>query len=130
MNLDNYSLDTHALVWYFLKQETLSSKAEEIVRKVFTGKAQGIISTMVVLEAFYISYKNKKFVFPKFLKALKDSNIKILPFDKKVLTKSFELPKEIDIHDRIIVATAITTNSQLVTKDKVLRSAFPVETIW
>jgi len=81
------------------------------------------------LEPFILVTKIKICV-SKILKSLEDSNIKILPFDKKVLTKSFELPKEIDIHDRIIVATAITTNSQLVTKDKVLRSAFPVEKLF
>jgi len=130
MKLDKYSLDTHSLVWYFLKQKTLSFKAEEVVRKIFNGEALGIVSTMVVLEAFYVSFKIKRFDFPKFLEVLKNSNIKIISFDKEVLAQSFELPAKMDIHDRIIVATAIFTNTPLVTKDKILRSNFPIETIW
>lgn len=128
--LDNYCLDTHSLVWYFLKRKTLSLKAEDTIRKVFEGKATGIISIMVILEAFYVSMKEKVFDFSRFLEVLDNSNIRIIPFDKNVLAKTLLLPKGPDIHDRIIVATAIITNSKLVTKDKVLRSLFPLETIW
>lgn len=85
---------------------------------------------MVVLEAFYISLKHKNFTFPKFLESIRKSNIRVVAFDNKVLAQSFELPAKMDIHDRIIVATAIVTNTPLVTKDKVLRSLFPLETIW
>ena len=85
---------------------------------------------MVVLEAFYISLKHKNFIFPKFLESIRKSNIRVVAFDNKVLAQSFELPAKMDIHDRIIVATAIVTNTPLVTKDKVLRYLFPLETIW
>ena len=128
--LDSFCLDTHPLVWYFLKQKTLSLKAEEVIRKIFNNEAIGVISIMVVLEAFYVSLKNKGLVFSEFLDIFERSNIKIIPFDQNVLEKSLLLPSELDIHDRIIVASAIITNSQLVTKDKVLRSFFPLETIW
>ena len=128
--MDSFCLDTHPLVWYFLKQKTLSLKAEEVIRKIFNNEAIGVISIMVVLEAFYVSLKNKGLVFSEFLDIFERSNIKIIPFDQNVLEKSLLLPSELDIHDRIIVASAIITNSQLVTKDKVLRSFFPLETIW
>ena len=128
--LYNYSLDTHALVWYFLKQKTLSSKAEEMIGKIFGNEATGIVSVMVILEAYYVSLRLKKFDFSKFLNVLENSNIKIVPFDKKVLAKSLILPTGIDIHDRIIVATAVLMNTPLITKDRILRSTFPLETIW
>lgn len=128
--LYNYSLDTHALIWYFLKQKTLSLKAKGIMGKIFGGEAVGIVSTMVILEVYYVSLRLKKFDFSKFLNVLENSNIKIVPFGKKVLAKSLILPTGIDIHDRIIVATAILMDTPLITKDKVLRSIFPLETIW
>lgn len=130
MNLDNYCLDTHPLVWYFLKQKTLSLVAEQLIRKIFRDEAVGVISTMVLLEAYYVSLKNKNFNFPKFMDRLSSSNIKIISFDKQVLAKSLLLPPRLDIHDRIIVATSIITNSRLITKDEVLGSLFPLETIW
>ena len=85
---------------------------------------------MAILEAFYISLKHKNFIFSKFLESIKRPNIKVIPFDNKILVQCFKLPVGMDIHDRIVVATAIATNTPLVTKDKVLRSLFPLETIW
>lgn len=130
MKPDKYSLDTHAIVWYLTGDDKLSKPAENCVRKVFTNKAVGILSIMVVLELFYVSLKNPKFNFSKTIKLLKNVDFKIVDFNIKVLNKATELPKGVDIHDRIIVATAILTNSQLVTRDGILRNLFPNETIW
>lgn len=130
MNLNSYSFDTHPLVWYFLRRRTLSANAQYIIRKVFAGEDTGYLSIMVVLEAFHIGLKNQEFDFSVFLKYLNNSNIKVVPFDKYVLAKALTLPREIDIHDRIIVATAIIRNAKLVTKDRNLRSLFPLETVW
>jgi len=128
--LDNYSLDTHSIVWYIRGQKTLSYKAREIIEKIFAGEANGYISTMAILEAFYVSLKHKDFIFSHFLESIKRPNIQIISFDSEVLSQSFELPVEIHIHDRVIVASAIITNTPLITKDKILRSNFPLETIW
>jgi len=130
MKLDKYSLDTHAIVWYLTKDDKLSKSAEDCVRKIFTKKAIGIVSTIVILELFYVGLKNPKFDFLKTVKLLKNVNIKIINFDMKVLSKATELPRGVDIHDRIIVASAILTNSQLVTRDGILRNLFPKETVW
>lgn len=130
MGFDRYSLDTHAIVWYLLKDKKLSKVAEEAVRQIFTKKAVGIISTMVVLELYYVSLKDNRFDFSKTINLIKDADIKIVNFDMRVLSKTVELPKGFDIHDRIIVATSILTNSQLITRDGVLRRLFSNETIW
>ncbi len=130
MGFDKYSLDTHAIVWYLLKDKKLSKVAEEAVRSIFKKQAVGIISTMVILELYYVSLKDNRFDFSKTMNLIKAADIKIVNFDMRVLSKTVELPKGFDIHDRIIVATSILTNSQLITRDGVLRSLFPNETIW
>ena len=130
MKFDKYCLDTHVLAWYFLDKKTLSSKAKEITRKIFKGEARGYISVMVILETYYISLKDEKFNFVRFAKSLDDSNIKIVPFDGEILEEALRLSDGIDIHDRIIVATAVVTGSQLVSKDEKIRSAFPLKTVW
>lgn len=117
-------------MWYFLKQNTLSSFAKGKMREVFNGKSQGFISIITILEAYYVSLKLKIFDFALFIKALGSSNIKIIPFDRDVLDKCLILPNSLEMHDRIIVATSILANSKLITKDKVLRSTFPLETVW
>lgn len=128
--MDKYSLDTHAIVWYLLKDKKLSKLAENSVRQVFNKKAIGIVSVMVLLELYYVSLKDKRFDFPKTIEIMKVTNIKIINFDMRILSKAVELPRGLDIHDRIIVATSIITNSQLITRDGVLRNLFPNETIW
>lgn len=128
--MDNYSLDTHSLVWYIRGFSTLSLKSKKIIEDIFDGKANCYLSTMTVLEAFYVSLKHDDFIYTNFLKIIDRPNIKVIPFDKKILDQCVELPKGFDIHDRIIVATAVVTNSPLVTKDSTLRNLFPNETIW
>lgn len=130
MKSNKYSLDTHAIVWYLLKDSKLSKNAENSVRSIFNKQVTGIISVMVVLELYYVSLKDKRFDFSRTMKLMKDANIKIVNFDMRVLAKTIELPKGLDIHDRIIVAVSILTNSQLITRDGVLRNLFPSETIW
>lgn len=125
-----YCLDTHALVWYFRGQKTLSIKAKDALDQIFSGNDICFIPTMVILEAFYVSLKHKDFKFPRFFEALKRENIIIVPFDKDILIQSFSLPARLDIHDRIIVAVAKETESILMTKDRVISSFSEIETLW
>ena len=126
----NYCLDTHPLIWYFTGQDTLSSKAKEIIDNIFAGKIRCYIASIVLLEAFHLSLKKKNFIFPIFFKKIRLVNILIVPLDKIVLQKCFEISPNLDIHDRIIAATAIVNNSVLITKDEILKKYNKVETIW
>lgn len=125
-----YCVDTHPLVWYFTGQKTLSKKAKQLLDEIFAGKKSCFISSIVMLELFHLSLKRKKFEFPKILQALRHRNIIIVPTDQVVLNEAFQLPKNLEIHDRVILATAIVTNSLLVTKDRVLASTFKSKIIW
>ena len=130
MNLPKYCFDTHPLVWHFKEEKTLSSKAKEILDSAFAGDCISFLPSITLLEAFDLSLRDKKFVFPRFAKFLAGAKFIIVPLEEEVLRTSYGLPKKINIHDRAIMATARSTGSQLVTKDKVLRSLFPLETIW
>jgi PIN domain nuclease of toxin-antitoxin system len=130
MNLSKHSFDTHALVWYFKGSKTLSKEAKLILDKAFLGDSVAFVSSMVLLEAFHIGLKEKDFVFSDFVKFLSMAKFIVVPLDEDILKIGYRLPKIINIHDRIIISTAIYTDSKLVTKDKILRSSFPRETIW
>lgn len=125
-----YCVDTHSLVWYFLAKKTLSRKAELSIRKSFKQQATLIIPTLVFLEAFYLSLKDPSFKFPEFVKTLQTAQSLVIAFDKKVLQNCYKLPPQIDIHDRIIAATALTYNCPLITKDKTLAKQTQVKVIW
>ncbi|MCX6705908.1 MAG: PIN domain-containing protein [Candidatus Woesebacteria bacterium] len=130
MSLPKYCFDTHPLVWYFRESKTLSEKAKLILDEAFAGSIVAFIPSIVLLEAFHLSLKDSKFVFSEFVDFLKRAEFIIIPLEEEVLKTCFELPIEINIHDRIVIATAKISGSSLVTKDKVLRSLFPSETIW
>ena len=118
------------MIWYFLNAKTLSRQAGEVIDEIFLGDQVCYISVMVMLEALHFSFKHPEFIFSEFYDALTRNNIVIVSFDKEIMEVAFELPKYMDIHDRIIVATALATGTKLVTKDKVIRESGMVETVW
>ena len=130
MNSPEYCLDTHPLIWYFTQATTLSQSAKSILEEIFRGASRGILSPIVLLEIFHISRKNKKVVFSKFLKKLQKSNISLISTDAAILGYCYQLPKSLEIHDRIIAATALATQSVLITKDPELRALQTIKTIW
>ena len=130
MNSPKYSLDTHALVWYFTGQKTLSAKAKKILDEIFSGKAACFVSIIVLLETFHLSLKNKNFTFPEFLNNLRITNIIVVPLDKAVLSSCYSMPPVLNIHDRIIAATSSINKCILITKDEILRKNKIVKTLW
>lgn len=130
MNLPKYCLDTHPLVWYFTGQKTLSPKARAILDDLFSGKITCFIPIIVLLEIFHLSLKFKKFNFPKFLETVRLANIIIVPLDRVILETCFALPKNLEIHDRIIAATSTINECILVTKDRELHNLSSLKVIW
>ncbi|OGM32997.1 hypothetical protein A2803_02475 [Candidatus Woesebacteria bacterium RIFCSPHIGHO2_01_FULL_44_21] len=130
MQLNKYCFDTHTLVWYFIKRPTLSTRARQILNEVFEGKKEGIIPSLVLVEALHVSFKVKEFNFGRFLSDIRIQNLTVVPLEKEVLQECYKLSKVLNIHDRIIVATAIVTGSVLITKDKIIRSLKNIRTIW
>lgn len=125
-----YSIDTHPIIWYFSKRKTLSTRAKHAIDEIFTKRTGCYISTMVFLEAFHTSLKHHEFKFSYFLKELRLPNIKVVPLGKAILEECYKLPKILNIHDRIIVATARLSKTPLVTKDEIIRSLKIVDTVW
>lgn len=125
-----YCLDTHPLIWYFTRTKTLSLRAKSALDEIFSGKAHGVLSVIVLLEIFHFSLKYPNFNFREFLLNLKKGSFSLVSLDAVILKQSYELPKNLEIHDRIIAATSLVTKSVLVTKDPVIRKLRTVKTIW
>ncbi|MBI4034983.1 MAG: PIN domain-containing protein [Candidatus Chisholmbacteria bacterium] len=125
-----FCVDTHSLVWYFLGRKTLSHKAKLLIQAGFTPKATLVIPTLVLLEAFHLSLKQPRFSFPKFVASLKQAHSLVASFDKPTLKNCYKLPPQLNIHDRVIAATALTYHCPLITKDKTLAQQIPVSIIW
>ncbi len=128
--MTNYCVDTHAVVWYLTANANLSAKAKQVLDKIFAGQARGYMSIIVLLELFHIGLKHPSFSFPKTVKTLRRPNILIVPLAKDVLAACYRLPKELEIHDRIIAATTMLTKSILITKDPAFSRLSKIKVIW
>lgn len=126
----DYSIDTHALIWFLEGRSTLSKPARAIIGEIFEGKHLASISVMCYVEAFHNSLKRKEFIFNNFQKELNRPNILTVPMGEEVLKICYKLPKNLEIHDRIIAATTKFTKSVLITKDPVLRKVPGLRTLW
>jgi len=129
-SLPRYCLDTHTLVWYFTGSKSLSVRAFNIIEEIFNNKAEAYISLIVILEVYFLSLKKSDFKFKRFLKYLNRENIYLIPIDVVVVKEAFILNKELEMHDRIIIATALVNNCPVVSKDKLIHKSKNVETIW
>jgi PIN domain nuclease of toxin-antitoxin system len=125
------TIDTHALIWYLDKDlsHRLSDRALQTIRKA-TESGLVFIPTIVLIEvADLIDRDRVNLPYENFINAMKESeNYQIVPFDEDLLELAVGI-KGFEIHDRVIVATAMMTDSILVSKDGVIKNKFP-NTLW
>lgn len=124
-----YVSDTHAWVYYLLNK--LPKKANKAFKSVEKGKSIMFVPTIALAECIYLIEGKKitlnlKELFVKF-----ETGRNFVP-----VSLNFEIIKEIskvkleELHDRIIVATAMLLNAKLITKDTKIKDSELVETIW
>jgi PIN domain nuclease of toxin-antitoxin system len=117
-------IDTHILVWYFEGGKKLS-RAEQ--RFLDDEKNRLIIPGIVLCETKYLVHKGRlKVDFDLVLRAVTgDSRIEIAPLDLDIIGK---MPPGLEMHDGIIVATAMSYQESeeletlLLTRDEEIKS--------
>lgn len=127
----DYVTDTHSIVWYFTENPSLSEKALE----VFEGTIEEgviIIPAIVLSEIMYIAKKGKiTLSFEETLKKIeKYENFDIAPLDVDILKVADKIETELEMHDRLIIATALYFNATLITKDQSIIDVGICSTIW
>jgi PIN domain nuclease of toxin-antitoxin system len=127
--------DTHIIIWNALKPDLLSSKAREFIDRA--NGTEGIIVCEISLwEIAMLMQKQRIEIdvsYLEFINLIKASNNLIMRgISPEIAELSTNLPPEInqDPADRIICATSIITNTELVTADKNLLKSPLVRTIW
>lgn len=65
-----------------------------------------------------------------FVDRLPQTGFQLLPFDESVLRRFYQLPTVLDIHDRMIVATALVYNASVMTKDEKIVVSATVPVVW
>ncbi|MBU0568994.1 PIN domain-containing protein [bacterium] len=127
-----YVTDAHSLAWYFTKSNRLSPKALKVFRSSANGECTVVIPSIVLAEILYISEKKRiKIDFNETVEKIeKGSNFEIADLNLEILKKTRVVKDIPEMHDRIIVATALIYSASVLTKDEEIRKSGQVNTIW
>lgn len=128
--MNKYVLDTHTILWYLLGFNKLPAKIKKIIEE--QKELSSIYVPIIVLaEIALILEKDKvKGDLNTLLFAIKsDSRFVIVPFDETVFESFLNENKNLEMHDRIITATAKTLKAYLITKDKLITKYYQ-KVIW
>ena len=127
--------DTHVIIWDALEPARLSPKAQKALSEA--NKLDGIIFCEISLWEIAMLMKKRRLSvdvnYQEFINLVSNSNNYIFkgisPEIAELSTDLFSATNK-DPADRIISATAIIENANLVTSDKMLRRSKKVATIW
>jgi len=127
-----YVVDTHALVWYLTNDTRLGVGARQVLDD---PSALLVIPTIVLVEAKHISERKPiPISFDDIMQTIAaDARITIFSLDIFVVAG---MPKELDIHDGLIVATAFSAQKLfeeeivILTRDEVIAASNQLPVIW
>ncbi len=128
-------LDTHVLLWYISNPKNLSKKAFKFLESE-REKGELIVSSISVWEIYMLVQAGRSELtmeVDKWLNSVEHLGfIQFEPINNAIAAKSVMLPGEFhkDPADRIIVATALTLDASLITKDARIQKYKYVKTVW
>jgi len=125
-------LDTHVLIWYFTGSKRLKRRAKEAIDDCINRGGKLLVPTIVLSEALDIAEKRKvEFDFQEMYRLISDNPFfEIIGFTTGIFDETLEIKDIQEIHDRIIVATAIFYSADIITKDKIIRTSGEVESLF
>lgn len=124
-----YVADTHTLVWYFLDDSRLDKKIYNIIDN---SKNLINIPTIVLAEIMFISNKGRiTLSFEETLQKIQEKqNFDIVSLDVSTIKIANGIGYDLEMHDKLILATAINLGANLITKDAELQQQKLVKTVW
>ncbi len=128
-------LDTHVWVWWMSNPDRLSRRARDVAEEAAKDQAV-FVSSISAWEVALLVAKNRlqlaMDVTDWMVKAESVPFVHFVPVDNTIAVKSVTLPGPLhdDPADRIIIATALSKGSAILTKDKRILQYPHVKTIW
>lgn len=124
-----YAADTHAWIYYLLGR--LPENLKEIFIQAENLDEVIFVPTIVLNETIWLVERGKVSLDVKAMLSRFDeaTNFVIVPLDLSITKKVSEL-KRLELHDRIITATANALNATLITKDPEIVESGYVKTVW
>jgi len=124
--MEKVVVDSHVLFWFFTENPKLSSKARNLIQ----GANEVIVPSIVLMEILYILEKSKLSArFVEILSELRFRRYTAYPLDLSIVTQTLFISSRIEMHDRIIVATAQFFDCFLFSKDPEIQKIYQ-KTIW
>lgn len=129
------TLDTHIILWAVLSPKLLSRKASRILKS--NQEKDGVIicdisfwEIAMLMKKGRLKIDSDYFDFITIVKRF--FNVTVKEITPEIANLSVNLSSAIaaDSADRLIAATSIVTNTQLITADKKLRLSKEINTIW
>ena len=127
----NYVADAHTIVWYFIDDPRLSQTARPALEQTITAGVI-IIPTIVLAEIMYISQKGRISITFEETLAYIDmyENFRIAALELDILKIAASISADLEMHDKLIVATALYFDAHLITKDEQITRSQVVNTVW
>ncbi|URD52689.1 type II toxin-antitoxin system VapC family toxin [Chroococcidiopsis sp. CCNUC1] len=128
--------DTHAIIWYLVEPERLSSNALLALDRATNTEQSICISAISIVEICYLVERNRlpKLVLQRLLNVCdaRDAVAVSIPLSRAIAETIHQIPRDSvpDMPDRIIAATALHLNLPLVTRDRKIQSLEEVQIIW
>ena len=133
MATKDITLDAHALIWYIDTQsnQRLSRSALETI-KIAEETATIFVPIIALMEILHLIDAGRfPVAFDTIIGTMEENEAyQVVPFTMQLLEIAIPL-KGLEIHDRLIVATTMLTNSTLVSKDRGIHAESQgVEVVW
>ncbi len=127
----NYVTDTHSLVWYFTEDPRLSETALNAFEST-VDEGTIFIPAVVLAEIMFIAKKGRIAIsFEETIKKIEENeNFEVASLNIDVLKIADKIETDMEMHDRLIVATAKYLEAPLITKDENIRTSEIVSTVW
>jgi PIN domain nuclease of toxin-antitoxin system len=127
--------DTHAALWYLLKNPRLSILAREFIDQAAASGHDIVVSSISLAEIVYLIEKGRldASAYRDLKKALADPTYVIakVPFTGEVVEAMRQIPRDSvpNMPDRIVAATAVYLGVPVISRDSRIRSS-SIQTIW
>lgn len=130
--MKSYMADTHSLLWAFTRLEKLGNHARAAFTEVANGEAFLLVPVIAIAELiFTVENKPVRDNLAEILSQIQSSsNIGFIDLDLQTVLQLRELTDIPEMHDRMIVASAIKHKAALITFDETITKSGLVEVIW
>lgn len=134
--MEQYVVDTHALLWYLAGDKRIGSNAKDIIQKCERGEVLIVVPSIVLIESVEIINK-KRIIYPidDLLRYFTENpQFSVNALDHNIINsyKDYKCPDpavNLESHDKIIIVTSLTfDNAPILTRDGKIKKVH--STIW